>query len=152
MRTRSDSTGFAVNEAKALAEPLPLPPQRLDDAALQYWPAVVNAKRRTAWTDSDLLLACQLARDLAAIDDLSADLEKNGRVLLDNKGKRYGNPAANLLDQANRRIISTSRALQVHALASTGRVIDQGKKNEAARTIAAKIDAADDDLIARVFN
>ena len=144
MRTRSDSTGFAVAQAKAMATLITAPPQQLDAEALQYWPAIIGAKRATAWTDADLLQACQLARDMALIETLSSDLATDGHVLSDNKGKKYAHPAANLLDQASRRIIATARAIQVSAIATTGKTDHQGKKNEAARAIAGKLDNVHD--------
>jgi hypothetical protein len=126
-----------------------MPPQRLDDAALQYWPAIIGSKRLSAWTDADLLLACQLARDLAAIESLSEQLANDGHVLTDAKGKKYAHPAANLLDQATRRTVTTSRALQIHAIATTGKTDHQGKKNETSRGIANKLNEADNELIPR---
>lgn len=149
MRTRSDSTRYALNEAKALAEGMPTPPQKLNADAVQYWPAIVGSKRATAWTDSDLLLACQLARDLAMIEQLSDTLEAEGDILTDAKGKKYAHPAGNLLDQASRRIISTQRALQLHAIATTGKTDHQGQKNATARDLAHKLAEADSDLIPR---
>ena len=140
-----DSVGFAVGIAKALAEPLPQPSQKLDKPAMKYWPAIVRAKRLTAWTDIDLALATTLARDLVAIDQLTRTLAKDGYTLTDIKtGKLYAHPAANLLDQATRRAANTARAVQIHAIATTGRTDDQGGKNEAARGIAAKLDNVHD--------
>ena len=139
-----DSVGFAVDTAKDLAKELPQPPQHLDDAAMQYWPVIVRAKRLSAWTDVDLALAASLARDLALIDRLAAELEAEGHTLTDGKGKKYAHPAANLLDQATRRTVTTSRALQIHAIATTGKSDHQGNKNEAARELAKKMASADD--------
>jgi hypothetical protein len=116
---------------------------------MQIWPAIVGSKRATAWTDSDLLLACQLARDLAMIEQLSDTLEAEGDILTDTKGKKYAHPAGNLLDQATRRIVSTQRALQLHAIATTGKTDHQGQKNAAARDLAHKLSEADSDLIPR---
>jgi hypothetical protein len=144
-----DSVSFAVDEAKAMAEGLPKPPQPLEADSLQYWPAIIGAKRLTAWTDADLLLACQLARDLAAIQSLSDELATDGRILTDHRGKKYAHPAGALLDQATRRVTTTARALQIHAIATTGATDAQGKKNETFRNLAKKMDK-DDDLIPRV--
>lgn len=145
-----DSVSFAVESAKALSEPLPEPPQHLDVQAMKFWPAIVTAKRRAAWTDADLVLAATIARDLAAIEALAEALASEGHILTDARGKKYAHPAANLLDQATRRSVATARALQIHAIATTGKTDHQGKKNEAARDLANKIGAADDDLIPRL--
>lgn len=144
-----DTPAFAVETAKALAEGLPNPPQALDDHAAKFWPSIVGSKRPTAWTESDLHLACQIARDLAAIEQLTEELQRDGRTLEDPKGKKYAHPAANMLDQAVRRAAATARAVQIHAIATTGKSDHQGKKNEAARDLAAKMASADSDLIPR---
>lgn len=145
---RNDSVEFAVSEAKAMAEPLPEPPQALDDTALAYWPAVIESKRRTAWTQSDLIQACQLCRDYAAVEALNADLERDGQVLTAPSGRKYPNPAANLLDKAQRRALAIAKALQIHAIGTSGKTENQPKKNEAARDLAGKL-ATVSTLIAR---
>ena len=137
---RCDSTAFAVGAAKDLAEPTPPAPSILSADAGAYWPVIVSAKRRSAWTDLDLALAATLARDLAAIDQLSAELERDGLTLEDAKGKRYAHPAAGLLDQATRRAVLATRTLQIHAIATTGKTDHQGNKNEAARTLKGVVD------------
>jgi phage terminase small subunit len=145
---QSNSTQFAVETAKDLAAPLPTPPQHLDEHAATYWADVINSKRRSAWTPADLLVACQLCRDLAAVDVLSQELETYGAVLEDAKGKRYSNPAARLLDAATRRTLAASKHLQIHAHATQGRSQEQRGKNETARALQDKVTSADD-LIAR---
>ena len=139
-----DSVGFAVDTAKRLNKALPEPAQPLDAAAMGYWPAIIKAKRLSAWTGIDLALATSLARDLAAIDELSAELASEGRTLTDARGKKYAHPAGNLLDQATRRAAATARAIQIHAIATSGKTDHQGQKNEAARDIAAKLDNVHD--------
>lgn len=146
---RCESSQFALETAKSLAEPLPEPPQRLSEGARRYWPAIIGSKRRLAWSDNDLLLACTLARDYDAVETMAATLNEEGPVLTRSSGAQYQHPVCNLLDKANRRIVLTSRALQIHSIATTGRTEDQAKKNETARTIASQINAASD-LIKRI--
>ena len=138
-----DSVGFAVAEAKSLSKPLPKPTQQLDERAMAYWPAIIKAKRISTWTGIDLALASTLARDLGAIEQLTEELAREGHTLEDAKGKKYAHPAANLLDQATRRAAATARAVQVHAIATTGKTDNQGSKNEAARALAEKMESLD---------
>ena len=128
-----------MEAAAGASMPTPPPPQRLDDHALRFWESTVNSKRRSAWTDSDLLSACQLCRDLAAVEILSADIEQEGYTLIDGKGKKYPNPAARLLDAATRRVLATQKHLQIHSLATNGKTEAQPNKNEAARAIKANV-------------
>ena len=141
---RADSIGFATSTAKSLAKPLPEPTQPLNDAAMKHWPNIVRAKRLSAWTGVDLALATTLARDLSAMEALSAELESEGHVLTDAKGKRYANPAGILLDQATRRTVLACRTLQINAVATQGKADHQRDKNEAARDIAAKLGVVHD--------
>ena len=132
---QADGIQFAVETAASLNEPLPTPPQRLSDGAMRYWGSVVDSKRRAAWTDSDLLLACQLCRDYDAVDSMTADLEEQGDVLERASGMKYPNPLHNLIDKATRRILLATRALQVHSRATSGKTEGQVNKNETARNL-----------------
>ena len=137
---RSESTSFALETARTLAEPMPTPPQNLSAGALRYWPAVIGSKRRSAWSDNDLLTACQLCRDYDAVETMTATLDDEGPVLTRPSGAQYQHPLCNLLDKASRRIVLTSRALQIHSIATSGRAEAQPNKNEAARDLAGKLD------------
>ena len=144
----ANSTKFMLDEAAALGEPLPEPPQRLSDAAACYWETIVGAKRRSAWTDSDLLIACGLCRDLALVETLTEELDRDGPTLTNKEGRRYPHPAGTLLDSTQRRILATVRSLQIHALATQGKADHQAKKNETARGLKTTLDNVHD-LIAR---
>ena len=138
-----DSHEFLTETARNLAEPLPEPPQRLTESARKYWPQVIESKRREAWTQSDLLTACQLCRDLDAVEVLSDELERDGFVVEGGKGGLMPHPAAKLLDNAARRVMAAQKHLQVHAIATTGKAEQVRNKNESARDLARKIGAAD---------
>ena len=145
---RCDSTKFLTDQAAALASELPAPPQRLEEHALRFWKPTIESKRRDAWTESDLLTACQLCRDLAAVEALSEDLDNDGHVLIDQNGKKYPHPAGRMLDAATRRVLAAQKHLQIHAHATQGRSEEQRGKNEAVRDLKQKISAASE-LIAR---
>lgn len=133
--------------AADLAQPLPEPPQRLDEHAMKFWKPTIESKRREAWTDSDLLTACMLCRDLAAVEILSEELELHGWVFETEKG-RTANPAARLLDGASRRVLAAQKHLQIHSHATNGKSDHQHGKNQVARDLQKKIEATPD-LIAR---
>lgn len=143
----ANSTRFAAIAAQEASMALPEPPVHLDADALAFWEDVIRSKRVTAWTPSDLLIACSLCRDLALVEELQKEIAEHGLVLVGEK-RSYSNPACNLLDQAQRRILAATRGLQIHANATQGPSHHHGQKNTAARDIAAQIEAADD-LIAR---
>lgn len=146
---RADSIEFARETAQSLAEGLPVPPRKLSPDAAEFWATVIGSKRLAAWTDSDLILACSLARDLALAEKLSQQLDAEGHTLVnEDSGRVYAHPAAAMLDQANRRILSTIRSLQIHSLATNGRAEQQPAKNATAKQMAERNNNAGD-LIAR---
>ncbi|WP_156480689.1 hypothetical protein [Thauera humireducens] len=149
-KPRADGTKFAVETAADLARPLPEPIFPLSDRAQKYWPVIVNSKRREAWTESDLFLAANLAEDYGELERLRK-LMATQAPLIPGTGKRKfdKHPVLLVIDDVQSRIISTCRALQIHANATVGLVHHQREKNQAAREIAQAIEAADDDLIAR---
>lgn len=129
-----NSRDFHFIEAQKRAEPLPSPPLKLKDAALQFWPVVINAKRRSAWTDADLVLACSLCRDLALLEKLADQIDDEGPTLVnDESGRCYQHPAAVMLDATTRRTLATARQLQIHSIATTGKTDHQAVKNETVR-------------------
>jgi hypothetical protein len=145
---RADSTKFALDEAAALAEAMPEPPLPLGDDAAAFWGTIIGAKRRSSWTDADLLVACSLCRDLALMERLAREIEVDGPVLAGDRGKVYANPACTILDATQRRVLATCRQLQVHAVATQGKTDHQGNKNAASREISGRMKDAHS-LIAR---
>ena len=127
---------------------MPAPPLPLSDEAAAFWPTILAAKRRSSWTDSDLLIACSLCRDLALMERLSREIEVDGPTLENKDGRYYPHPACTILDATQRRVLATARQLQVHAVATQGKTDHQGTKNAAARELQGKLSAADR-LIAR---
>lgn len=148
MKTDANSAKFAIEATAEALTPLPSPPQPLDDDAMHYWPQVLAGKRLSYWTSNDLIVACQIARDYAAIETLSKELEERGQTY-EVGGRIYANPAAALLDNANKRIGQNLRLVQAHSVATNGRIEGQRTKNAVAREVAAKVTAADSPLIAR---
>lgn len=119
--------------AKTTRRLLP-PPSPLSREAAKYWNDIIGSKRLDAWTKSDLHLAVQLCHDLAGAVSLQADIDEHGAVLVNEaSGRRYANPAGNLLHQTKARILSATRGLQIHACATQGKSDHQGNANEKER-------------------
>lgn len=131
--------------ARAEAQPLPEPPMLLSEDARQYWPNIIRAKARTAWTSADLLLACQLAADLAEIDYLATE----PRYHYSDKGIARPHPAQLLRDKAVKRVQSLVRQLQIHALSTQGHPGNRAPKNQKARELQEALESDNDGLIAR---
>ena len=117
-RPRSDSAKAAVAAAQAAALG-PLPPPtfvRVSKTAKPFYDAIVKARPRDTWTDADLILAGNLARTYADIEQLQDAIERDGLLV---EGRP--NPACDLLDKMTRRALATGRQLKVDTITTVGK-------------------------------
>ena len=142
-RHRTDTVKGAVtafqNAAQGPIEPPAHITLREQDHA--FWVAIVQARARDTWTDSDLVMAAQLARAQADIERLQTEVDSEGDVIGDKL-----NPKHRLIETLSRRAVSLARAIHVHAEATVGKSEDAAKALAAEKS--ARADAtAEDDLI-----
>lgn len=113
-----------------------------------FWDGVVRARARDEWTETDLVVAAQLARCLHDIEREQSALDIEGTVIPNDKGTMVVNPRVSVLEQFARREMALMRTLRMG-----GRVAGDARDLVGARTIerqSAKIKAElEDDLIAR---
>lgn len=149
-RPRADGTQFAINTAADLASPLPEPLFPLSERGMKYWPIIIGSKRPEAWTESDLFLAGNLAEDYGEVERLRTIMQRQPPLIPieGKKGRFVTHPALELIGDIQARIISTCRALQIHALATVGLTHHQRGKNQAARELAT-VASREDRLFAR---
>lgn len=140
-RQRSDSAAAAVAAAQAAAlGPLDPPAHiTLRPGDRPFWDAIVTARARDTWTDTDLATAANMARTQADIERLQQQVDADGYVI---EGKV--NPAAVMVEKLSRRAVALSRVLHVHAEATVGESRDGKKALENERQAAGQ---DDDDLI-----
>ncbi len=140
-RPRSDSARAAVAAAQAVALGPIAPPAfvRVGKAARPFWNAIVTARPRDTWTDADLILAGNLARAYADIEQLHQQIEDEGFIL---DGKAH--PAIAILENMSRRALATGRQLKVDTIATVGKAEDLPKGAALERDARAQLD---DDLI-----
>jgi Txe/YoeB family toxin of Txe-Axe toxin-antitoxin module len=136
-RKRSDSATAAVAAMQAVALGPLAPPAHvaLRPGDRPFWDAIVTARARDTWTDTDLVTAANLARTQADIEHLQARLDTEGYVI---DGK--ANPLAKLVETLSRRTVALSRVLHVHAQATVGRSEDASKALGNERQAAAEHD------------
>lgn len=146
-RSRSDSATSAVAAMQAAAAGAIEPPNfvHLRDGDGPFWDSVVRARTRDSWTDSDLVLAGNLARCLSDIERLQREIDLEGDVLKNDRGTAVINPKHSLLETLSRRAVALSRTLQVHAQATQGDSRDQGKKATQQRAAAKVLEEQDDE-------
>ena len=144
-RLRSDSIHAAAeayqNAAQAPIEPPACVTLREQDQP--FWQRIVESKARSTWTPADLVSAVHLARAMADMETLQAQLDVEGYVLVDKI-----NPAAKALEMLSKRVVMIARAIQVHALATVGDARDAGKAATAEREAR---EQEDDPLLPKLY-
>lgn len=143
-RPRSDSSRAAIQAAQNAALGPIEPPEyvSLREGDRTFWEAIVSARARHTWNDSDLVTAANLARTQADIEMLQKQVDAEGYIV---DGKV--NPAAAMVETLTKRVASLSRILHVHAEATLGRAADSAKQATLQREAAQE---DDDDLIPRL--
>lgn len=149
-RNRADSAASAVkamvNAAKdAIQVPVHV---KLRDGDMVFWEGVVRARARDEWTETDLVVAGQLARCLHDIEDEQAALDEEGTVIRNDKGTPVVNPRVSVLEQFARREMALMRTLRMGGrVAGAARDEAPGRKIERqSREIRKELE--DDELLA----
>ena len=147
---RRDSTAGRVAKIRAVAgaEPIEPPPHvTLREPGEPegnvygdrvYWDEIVASRARENWTNPDLVKAAQLARCLADIERVQRAVDDEGDTIVNTRGTRIVNPLHSLLETLTRRSLGLSRALHVHAEATTG----QARKEKAPKKAQEKAEKA----------
>ena len=114
-RTRSDSAASAVKAMLNAAKGDLRPPShvRLRVGDEPFWVGVVRARAREEWTETDLVVAAQLARCLHDIEVEQLLLEADGTVVTNDKGTQIVNPRVSVLEQYARREMALMRTLRM---------------------------------------
>lgn len=120
---------------------------KLRDGDQVFWDGVVRARARDEWTETDLVVAGQLARCLHDIEKEQVSLDYEGTVVQNEKGTQIVNPRVSVLEQFARREMALMRTLRMG-----GRVAGAARDEQATRKVerqSAKIrDELEDELLA----
>ncbi len=117
-------------------------PSGLSSAALPFWESIVGTRAPGEWQPADIAIAAHLAEDQALLVTLRSRLDKDGWTT--HNGKVSG--AASLLDTVHRRVLSTSRLLQLHPRGRTGlQSRDLNARRRAAHKAAGTLEELDGD-------
>ncbi|HEY0200265.1 MAG TPA: terminase [Burkholderiaceae bacterium] len=105
-RHRADSAKAAVQAHQNAAQGPVEPPEyvTLPEPCLPFWNAIVTSRPRDTWTDSDLVLAANLARVQHAIESAPVGSDEHAKL--------------------TRLAMALSRSISVHATATVGRAAD----------------------------
>ena len=140
-RHRTDTVKGAVTAMQnALLGPIEPPAHiTLREQDRAFWVAIVQARARDTWTDSDLVMAAQLARAQADIERLQAEVDSEGDVIGDKL-----NPKHRLIETLSRRAVSLARVIHVHAEATVGKSEDAAKALKTEQSARSAADGLDD--------
>lgn len=127
-RHRTDSTAGVVEITRGALSGAPQPPSgvKISKEVQPFWEMVTTAKAKRAWTDSDLILAADVARCMYRLELVSKELENT-------------HPAAEVKDLERRADLLAKRVrmmnthLQIHPGATQGAAHKQIEQNKAHR-------------------
>ena len=149
-RNRADSASSAVKAMlNAAKDTIQVPAHvKLRDGDMVFWDGVVRARARDEWTETDSVVAGQLARCLHDIEDEQAALDIEGTVIKNDKGTPVVNPRVSVLEQFARREMALMRTLRMGGrVAGAARDEAPGRKIERqSREIRKELE--DDELLA----
>ena len=125
-RPRSDSAKGSLQAHQNAASAPIEPPEyvTLPEACKPFWDAIVTSRPRDTWTDSDLVLAGNLARVNFAIQSAEVGSDDHAKL--------------------TRLAMALARSVAVHPTATVGRAVDMVNAATAEREARAE---QDDDLI-----
>ena len=144
-RIRSDSSTTELQMYHAEA-PEPLDHIYLRECDKPYWDSIIKAKAYDSWNETDLENAAMLARMKADHVRLSRDIDAEGEVIENSKGDPIKNPKCDMVEKLFRSIVSLSRMLHVHAVATQGRAENQVQRSQKQREMKR---VADNSLLAK---
>jgi hypothetical protein len=150
-RIRSDSAHAAVKAMINAALPEIEPPKhaRLRDCDKPFWSDIVNSRARDEWSNTDLIVAVQLARCQCDIETEAVVLETEGSVIVNQKGTQIMNPRHSVLEQMARRELALMRTLGLTGFTAKSNqrdVADARKMQRQASRTKAELD--DEELLA----
>ncbi|WOP15929.1 terminase [Ottowia sp. SB7-C50] len=128
-RHRSDSAKAAVQAHQNAAQGPLEPPGyvTLPEPCKPFWRAIVTSRPRDTWTDSDLVLAANLARTQHAIESAPVGSDEHAKL--------------------TRLAMALARAVAVHPTATVGRAADMVNAATLERDVRSQ---DEDDLIPRL--
>lgn len=147
-RTLKNSPAGQVETFKTLKDAVE-PPFPLDGSELDYFTGIVTAREVDTWSDNDKLIAANLAKTYAAIDELWLDIKQRGYMVTNERGTPVVNPAVSALNQMTSTMQSLNRTLGLSASQRGLSGAKQGSRNAADQEARKAIeDAAENSLLA----
>jgi hypothetical protein len=135
-----------IDASKAPLMPAAYIRLRPDD--YDFWHGIVRARARSEWTDSDLVVAAQLARCQSDIEKESILMDQEGTVVVNDKGTSVVNPRVSVLEQFARREMALMRTLRMAGRVAGDPDKQAGRQNILRQAEKAREMVEDEDLLA----
>ena len=132
------------------AKPLPDPPEHvsLRDGDRPFWDGILRARARDEWTESDLVVAAQLARCQADIEREQMLLDAEGSVVENARGTNVMNARVTILEQLARREMALLRTLSMGGRVSGDARDEAGRRRIQRQAEQVRAELEDDELLA----
>jgi len=149
-RNRADSADSAVKAMLNAAKGDLQPPEhvKLREGDGPFWAAVVRARARDEWTETDLVVAAQLARCLHDIETEQVQLDVEGTVVKNDRGTLVANPRVSVLEQFARREMALMRTLRMGGRVAGDARDESGKRKVERQSRKVREELEDDELLA----
>ena len=108
-----------------------------------FWAAIMRSRARAEWSETDMVVAAQLARCQADIESESARLDVEGAVVENQRGTQIMNPRHSVLEQLARKELALMRAITL-VVATRGRDQAATRRTEQAARVANETLAGED--------
>lgn len=100
---------------------------RLQKRDLPFWEAIIKARAKADWIDSDLIVAAQLARCQADIEAEQTALSREKSIILNRRGSKVMNPRFFVLERLTSRELSLVRTLKIAYTTPSGKNKELGE-------------------------
>ncbi len=145
-RTLKNSPAGQVETFKTLKDVVE-PPIPLEGAELDYFRGIVTAREADTWADNDKLIAANLSKTYAAIDNLWSDIKERGYMVKNERGTPVANPAVAALNQMTSTMQALNRTLGLSASQRGLSGAKQASRNSAEKQAREVLEAAADDSL-----
>ena len=123
---------------------------KLREGDQPFWDGVLCARARDEWTETDLVVAAQLARCQHDIEREQMSLDDEGTVVRNDKGTQVMNPRVAVLEQLARREMALMRTLRMGGRIAGDARDESGKRKieRQARAVREELQDEDEGLLA----
>lgn len=133
-RAASSALTTTIDQFRQAGQPIK-PVVDLDEAALAHFNRIITDREAASWSPNHLVIACNLAKTYAAIDELWADIAVEGYTTVNDRGTVVQNAKVTTLNTMTQTMQALNRTLGLSASQRGLSGEHQQKRNNASRQI-----------------